>query len=185
MLFIGLGNIGSEYERTRHNIGFMLIDALVDKYGIEDSEKDKFHSTYYTANIEGRKVYFQKPSTFMNRSGIAGAELANFFKIPLDQTFAIHDDLDLELNKVKIKQGGGHGGHNGLKSLDAHVGNNYHRLRLGISHPGNKSKVNKHVLGRFTEDELADVNLLLEKICDNFELLISEGKEAFLTKLAL
>ena len=139
-LFAGLGNIGKEYESTRHNLGFICVDKIIEKYGYKD-KKDKFNATIFSTVIDEKIVLIVKPNTYMNRSGIAISQIKSFYKIPLENIFVFHDDLDLSLGKIKFKIGGSSAGHNGLKSIDQFIGNNYARIRLGIGRPNNKNDI--------------------------------------------
>ena len=180
-LFVGLGNPGSKYENNRHNVGFMFIDHLAKK--LEAPEfSEKFDSLHCRTEIAGKRVFLQKPQTFMNKSGVAVSKLANFYKIPLNNIFVFYDELDLEFAKIKIKQAGGDGGHNGIKSIDSLVGKNYWRLRFGIDHPGHKDKVNSYVLSDFKQNELDDLPSYFERLAANADLLIKGERELFLTR---
>ena len=149
-LIVGLGNPGQEYERTRHNIGFLVVDRLVEETGAR-SLSSSFHGELYkTADI-----LFLKPTTFMNRSGVSVQAVKNFYKIELENIIVIHDDLDLPFGAVRFKRGGGSGGHNGLKSIDAAVGSDYMRVRMGIGKPAYKSQVVHYVLHDFSSEENA------------------------------
>lgn len=170
-LIVGLGNPGRQYVDNRHNIGFMAVDALADQYGT-GGDKNVFQSIVRTALIDGQNVLLQKPQTYMNVSGEAVGACARFYKIPLENIIVIHDELDIEAGTVRIKQGGGAGGHNGLKSIDQLVGNNYWRIRLGIGHPGDKNLVTSHVLNDFTRAEREWVDPMLKKLTDEFPLML-------------
>lgn len=183
-LIVGLGNPGEKYSKNRHNIGFMAIDEIAEHFGF-DNFSDKFDGSYCKGEIAGEKVFLLKPQTMMNNSGISAQKLANFYKVPIENVICIYDDLDVEFGKVKIKQAGGDGGHNGIKSLDSHLGKNYWRLRFGISHPGHKDKVNKYVLSDFTKAELAEIPFMLKNIAENFDLIIKGDRELFLTRYYL
>ena len=174
-LLVGLGNVGREYETTRHNFGFLLLDCLVDKYKLAAQGK-KFKSEIFSGEISGKKILALKPQTFMNLSGQAVIEAANFYKIPSEKIIVLHDDVDLEMGRIKVKIGGGHGGHNGLKSLDEAVGKNYVRIRLGVGRPANKEySTADYVLGKFTKEELQQVEKINLKIAENFGEIL-EGK---------
>ena len=138
MLLVGLGNPGPDYAPTRHNIGFRAVDRICDLHRL-GSYRSKFQSELASGDVGGVKVLAQKPMTFMNNSGQAVAEAARFHKVPLHQVVVIHDDLDLAPGKCRMKVGGGAGGHNGLRSIDAHLGRDYWRLRIGIGHPGDRT----------------------------------------------
>ena len=180
-LIVGLGNPGREYERNRHNIGFMAIDALADQFGT-GAEKNAYKSLIRSATIHGKQVLLQKPQTYMNLSGEAVGAAARFFKIPVENIILLHDELDIPAATIRIKQGGGSGGHNGIKSTDQHVGNATWRVRLGIGHPGDKDRVTGHVLGNFTNDELDWVEPLLKDLSNNFTLMLN-GQSAKLQSL--
>lgn len=148
-LIVGLGNPGAQYAGHRHNIGFMVVDTIAD-----GSFKTKFKSLIAEETIKGNRVLLQKPQTFMNLSGEAVREAATFYKIPTERVVVIHDELDLPPGQLRIKQGGGNGGHNGLRSLDAHLDSvDYWRLRCGIGHPGDKDRVSPYVLSDFSKQE--------------------------------
>lgn len=183
-LLVGLGNPGTKYENNRHNVGFMFIDHLAKK--LEAPEfSEKFDSLHCRTEIAGKRVFLQKPQTFMNKSGIAVSKLANFYKIPLQNIFVIYDELDLEFAKIKIKQAGGDGGHNGIKSIDSQIGKNYWRIRFGIDHPGNKDMVSSYVLHDFPANEMEDLPSYFERMANNAELLIKSEREKFLTNYYL
>ena len=177
-LFVGLGNIGKEYEYTRHNFGFMCVDHIVEKYGFRD-KKEKFNATIFNSVIETHNVIIAKPSTYMNRSGIAVSQIKSFYKIPLENIFVFHDDLDLRLGRVKFKTGGSSGGHNGIKSIDESIGNNYNRIRLGIGRPENKDKVVDFVLDKFTSEEERKVKEVTNCVVDSIGCLFNDKKDSF------
>ena len=149
ILFVGLGNPGDRYEKNRHNIGFRVIDALVEHYGARNISKSAFRGELFKSN----ELLFLKPTTFMNLSGKSLQAVKNFYKIELDNIIVIHDDLDLPFGAVRFKKGGGSGGHNGLKSIDSMAGKEYIRVRLGIGKPLHKSQVADYVLHDFSPDE--------------------------------
>ncbi|AEI89295.1 MAG: aminoacyl-tRNA hydrolase [Candidatus Midichloria mitochondrii] len=175
-LLVGLGNPGQEYVGTRHNIGFEVIDRLSRKYGV-NSFTNKFHSLYTRTSDD---LVLLKPVTYVNNSGAAVIEAAKFFKIPPAQIFVFHDDLDLKTGKVKVKIGGGHGGHNGLRSIDQYIGTDYWRVRIGISKPEYKSSVSDYVLKKFTKEQNEIINVAVEKIVKNIHILMKDGKDKFL-----
>lgn len=182
-LLVGLGNIGSEYEATRHNFGFLLLDQIIADFGFVAQSK-KFKSEVFSGVIGGHKVIALKPHSFMNRSGIPVAEAANFYKIESKNILVFHDDLDLPLGKVKVKIGGGNAGHNGLKSLDAHIDKHYMRLRLGIGRPENKEfEVSDYVLGKFTKSEMMLVEKINLKISDLIEELLQGRADKFMNEM--
>ncbi len=181
-LICGLGNPGTKYTFTRHNIGFKLADKIIDHFNFNQVKKDK-QKILYSGEINNYKVLILKPLTFMNMSGKALIETVNFYKIKKDQIYVIHDDLDLQLAKVKIKIGGGNGGHNGLSSIDEYLGENYNRIRVGIDHPGSKDLVSNYVLNAFSSEEEEIINNKLNKIKNNIELIFSDIP-LFLTKIS-
>lgn len=184
-LLVGLGNIGSEYEMTRHNFGFLLLDQIIEDYGFTAQSK-KFRSEVFSGKIGDKKIIALKPHTFMNRSGLAVAEAASFYKIELKNILVLHDDLDLALGKVKVKIGGGHAGHNGLKSLDEMIGKDYMRLRLGIGRPEHKEYTTAdYVLGKFSSEEMEVVKKINLKISDLIEELLDERTDKFLNNFHL
>ncbi|HLP67614.1 MAG TPA: aminoacyl-tRNA hydrolase, partial [Rhizobium sp.] len=150
LIIAGLGNPGAKYSENRHNIGFMAVDAIHRRHRFSPWSK-KFKAEIAEGEIAGEKVLLMKPQTFMNLSGEAVGEAMRFYKLKPADIVAIHDELDLPAGRARMKTGGGHGGHNGLKSLDAHCGKDYRRLRLGIGHPGDKERVHGHVLGDFSK----------------------------------
>jgi len=164
MLFVGLGNPGSTYEMTRHNIGFRVIDKLVSNLGARDISKTTFHGKLFRHGT----LFFLKPTTFMNLSGKSVLAVKQFFKIDMDNIVVIHDDIDLPFGAVRFKRGGGHGGHNGLKSIDSIIGREYIRIRIGVGKPEYKSQVSDFVLHDFSRDEEQEIDKLiiyLSNIC--------------------
>jgi PTH1 family peptidyl-tRNA hydrolase len=184
MLLVGLGNPGRQYEQNRHNIGFLFLDALAEKYGAP-AWQTKFKGEVSEIEHKGNRIRLLKPQTFMNLSGISTSEMANFYKIPLEDVVVIHDELDLPFCKFKMKQGGGSGGHNGLKSIDSHLGLNYHRLRFGIGHPGDKSKVHSHVLSDFNAEENAKLEKVFKILLDESPYLLTHDFQRYMSKIAL
>ena len=177
----GLGNPGSAYQDTRHNIGFAFIDALASTLAIDNKAKSKYNSVFFADKFAGEPFYLQKPQTYMNRSGAAILPAMGFFKLKPENVLVVHDDLDLAFGKVRFKQGGGHGGHNGLKSIDAAIGKNYHRLRIGVGRPPHKDyDVAAYVLEKFSQEELQR----MEEICSFFvtrlEHLLSDERRSVL-----
>lgn len=183
-LWTGLGNPGPQYAMHRHNIGFMAVDAIHRRHSFSPWAK-KFKAEIADGEIAGEKVLLMKPQTFMNLSGEAVGEAMRFYKLKPADIVAIHDELDLPAGRARMKTGGGHGGHNGLKSLDAHCGKDYRRLRLGIGHPGDKERVHGHVLGDFAKVDRTWLDPLLDAIADNADLLLQPDESKLLNKLAL
>ena len=178
-LIVGLGNPGAEYAETRHNVGFMCVDAFADDFAFA-SFKAKFDGLIAEGKINGKKVYLLKPHTYMNLSGNSVVKAANFYKILPQNIIVIHDDMDLEVGKVKAKIGGGTGGHNGLKSIDSAISPNYNRIRIGVGHPQNKGEaVVNHVLSRFSKKDREIINQKINLINENIEILINDGVAKF------
>jgi len=184
MLIVGLGNPGKEYTETRHNAGFMAVDEIIRRYDLP-APLSKYKGQFTKGEIAGEKVFLLKPDTFMNRSGISVAEVVKFYKIPLSEVLVIHDELDFPVGKLRIKKGGGAGGHNGLKSLDSHIGKDYRRLRVGIDHPGDKDKVHSYVLQKFKKSEREQIDHLIALIAEHTPLLIAGDDINFMNKIAL
>jgi len=153
-LIAGLGNPGREYARTRHNIGFLVLDILASQSGLT-FDKTRFESEYTRARIRGKEVFLVKPLTYMNRSGISIHQFAAYYKIGIPDIIIVHDDMDLEFGKIKIVKSRGHGGHNGVRSVMEAFGNNdYIRVRVGVGHPSSGRDITGHVLGGFSPDEI-------------------------------
>lgn len=175
VLVVGLGNPGAQYARTRHNVGFMAVMAMA---GMDATWKNEKNALTATRNVNGRRVIFAMPQTFMNLSGDAVGPLMAFYKIPLENLVVIHDDMDLPVGKIREKIGGGSAGHNGIKSIDAAVGNEYRRIRIGIGHPrdfGLPINPADWVLGKFSDDQMTEINNVISKISasmDNAQIVI-------------
>jgi len=169
-LFVGLGNPGPQYENTRHNIGFRVIDKLVDDFGAREISKTSFHGKLYRSS----NALFLKPTTFMNLSGKSVQAVKQFFKVELEDIIVIHDDIDLPFGAVRFKRGGGHGGHNGLKSLDASIGKAYLRVRVGVDKPEHKSQVAEYVLHDFSAEESEHIRELIEHVAHAAKALVQE-----------
>ena len=169
-LFVGLGNPGSKYEDTRHNIGFKVIDRLVNDLGARNISKNAFQGELFRV----ANTLFLKPTTFMNLSGRSVETIKRFFKIELEDIIVIHDDIDLPFGAVRFKKGGGHGGHNGLRSLDAHIGKEYIRVRIGVGKPEHKSQVADYVLHDFSEAEQKKIDKLIFHVSNACKALLYE-----------
>lgn len=181
-LLIGLGNIGQEYNSTRHNFGFLLLDQIAKDHDLQSASK-KFKSEVFLGEINREKIVALKPQTYMNRSGIAALEASSFYKIEPKNIIVFHDDVDLAFGKVRVKIGGGNGGHNGLKSLDEMIGKDYLRVRLGVGRPENKEySTADYVLGKFSKDEMAEVEKINEKISKLIPQLLEGKVDGFLNK---
>ena len=168
LLFVGLGNPTPDSENNRHNVGFKIIDSVNKKFGLS-KQKPKFKGLLTTGNVGDQKIYAIKPLTFMNNSGLSVAKVINFYKINPEEMLIIHDELDLAPGDIRLKNGGGHGGHNGLKSIINSIGtNNFWRLRIGIGHPGDKNLVKSYVLKRPTKIEETEIN---DSIIKGYQIL--------------
>ena len=184
LLFVGLGNPGAKYSGNRHNIGFMAVDEIVRRHNFSSWRK-KFQSDMSEGTLGGEKVLVLKPQTFMNESGRAVGEAVRFHNIPLSNVYVFYDELDLEPGKVRVKLGGGAAGHNGIRSIAAHITPEFKRVRLGIGHPGDKDFVMPHVLGDFAKADREWLQKLLEGVADEVELLADGKDEKFQSKVAL
>ncbi len=184
LLFVGLGNPGPEYRRHRHNVGFMALEAIADAHRAAPWRR-KFQGEATEAVVGGERVLLLKPQTYMNESGRSVAEAARFLKIALPQIVVFHDELDLAPGKVRVKTGGGNAGHNGLRSITAHLGNDYRRVRIGIGHPGHKALVHNHVLGDFAKSEGPWLEDLLRAIADAAPHLAAGQDARFASDVAL
>lgn len=162
-LIVGLGNPGKEYEATRHNAGFWFVDALARQQQVSFKSEKKFHGQLARYKQAGEDVWLLKPDTFMNLSGQAVQAVCQFYKIPLDRILVAHDELDLAPGVARLKKGGGHGGHNGLRDIMSRMGKDFYRLRLGIGHPGDKSKVTGHVLNKVSVDDERAIELAIDE----------------------
>ncbi len=175
-LIVGLGNPGKKYEKTRHNIGFEALRCLADRWGV-DLSRTKFRGVYGTGRIGQTDAALLEPQTFMNRSGQSVQPAASFFDTPLEEIIVFHDDIDLEVGQLKIKEGGGHGGHNGLRDITARMGKDFVRIRLGVGRPEH-GDVTSHVLGRFAAHEYDAIDDLVHRGCDAVEVILDEGVTA-------
>jgi len=169
-LIVGLGNPGAEYERTRHNAGFWFVDALAGQLGASFKAEKKFNGDVAKANVNGSEVYLLKPMMFMNRSGYPVASLMQYYKLTIDELLVVYDELDFPAGQIRIKQGGGHGGHNGLRDIIAQSANNknFLRLRIGIDHPGASHLVSNYVLSRAS---MSDQQKIMESISSGLSVL--------------
>ena len=183
-LLIGLGNPGAEHVRNRHNAGFMAVDAIASAHGFGPWRR-KFQGQIAEGRLGAEKCLLLKPATYMNESGRAANEAIRFFKLGLDDVIVLHDEIDLAPAKVRVKTGGGVAGHNGLKSLTRHIGNDYVRVRIGIGHPGDKSKVHGHVLKDFSKSEQVWLAPLIAAIADAAPHLAEGENSNFMNKVAL
>lgn len=179
-MIVGLGNLGSEYEQTRHNAGFWFIDELAWQYKATLKEEKKFFGSVARISISGSDLWLLKPSTFMNRSGQAVAALAQFYKIKPEEILVVHDELDIPCGRIKFKLGGGNGGHNGLKDIQARLGTpDFYRLRLGIDHPGERNLVVGYVLNKPSPEHRQQIDEAINKSLKAVPMLLAgEWEEA-------
>lgn len=184
LLFVGLGNPGAQYAGNRHNIGFMALEAIAREHRFPPF-RARFKGRASEGQIGGERVVLLMPETYMNESGRAAQEAARFYKIELADIVAFHDELDLAPGKLRIKTGGGNAGHNGLRSLTAHLGNDYRRVRLGIGHPGDKALVHSYVLNDFGKSERPWVEALCDAVARNAALIVQGDDSKFQTKAHL
>lgn len=182
-LVVGLGNPGADYARNRHNIGFMALDAIVRRHGFSPW-RQKFQGEICEGTLAGDKVLALKPQTYMNLSGNSVQAAAAFYQIAPADIVVLHDELDLGAGRLKVKLGGGHAGHNGLRSIQAALGPDYRRVRLGIGHPGHKDAVSNWVLGNFAKADADWLNPLIDAIADAAPKLIAGDDVGFMTEVA-
>ena len=183
-LFVGLGNPGTKHAHNRHNIGFMVVDQIARRHGFAPWRR-RFQGETSEGTLDGERVVLLRPTTFMNESGRAVQDAANFFKLGESEITVFQDELELPPGKVRVKVGGGIAGHNGLRSISAHVGNEYRRVRLGIGHPGVKELVHSHVLSDFAKSDRPWVEALCEAVADNAGLLVTRRDSTFQNKVHL
>ncbi|MFZ9034961.1 MAG: aminoacyl-tRNA hydrolase [Francisellaceae bacterium] len=183
-LIVGLGNPGREYEDTRHNAGEWFIRELADKFNSHFKNDTKFHGETAVFQVAGEKRYLLYPHTYMNRSGQAVAKLANFYKINPDQILIAHDELDLPVGQIRLKKGGGHGGHNGLRSIEADLGSrDFYRLRIGIDHPGAKEQVVGYVLSKPMIKERIAIDQAIARAVDHIDDIVAGKHQRVMNSL--
>ena len=178
LLFVGLGNPTPDSENNRHNIGFKIIDSINKEFKLS-KQKPKFKGLLTTGNINNKKIYAIKPLTFMNNSGICIRELIEYFKIDAKNIIVFHDDLDIELGKIKTKFGGSSAGHNGIASIDKFIGKDYSRVRIGIGKPKNNIEVADYVLQNFNDDEVLEIEKISKNITDSISILVEKKLDLF------
>ncbi|MDF3076085.1 MAG: Aminoacyl-tRNA hydrolase [Alphaproteobacteria bacterium] len=184
LLLVGLGNPGARYAGNRHNIGFMAADLIVRRHDFSPW-RNRFQGEAAEGSLDGEKMLVLKPQTFMNHSGQSVGEAMNFYKLTPDDVVVLYDEIDLAPGKVKVKQGGGAAGHNGIRSIDAHIGPDFWRVRLGVGHPGDKARVHGYVLSDFAKSEEAWLEKLLDAVADAMPLMAKKQDGKFMTKVAL
>jgi len=182
LLFVGLGNPNPNNSNNRHNVGFLVIDAINEKFKLS-KQKPKFKGLLTTGKINEQKVFAIKPLTFMNSSGICIKELIEYFKIDVKDVFVFHDDMDIDIGKVKVKFGGRNAGHNGIDSIDKNIGKNYSRVRIGIGRPIKNSEGADHVLENFSIDEKDGVEEVTKNIIESLPILIKKDLDLFSSKV--
>lgn len=184
LVFAGLGNPGAKYADNRHNVGFMAADAIARRHSFSPWSK-KFQGLIAEGTIAGEKILLVKPQTFMNLSGQTVGEALRFYKLGPEALTVFYDEIDLPAGKLRVKVGGGAGGHNGIRSLDQHVGKNYRRVRIGVGHPGVREMVQGHVLGDFAKADREWLNVLLDTIADDAGLLARGDDSSFMNRVTL
>jgi peptidyl-tRNA hydrolase, PTH1 family len=184
LLLVGLGNPGKQHVGNRHNVGFMAVQAIAKRHGIGPWRR-RFQGVACEGPIGGERVLLLLPGTYMNESGRAVAEAAHFYKLAQNDITVFHDEIDLAPRKVRVKVGGGIAGHNGLRSISEHVGNEYRRVRIGVGHPGDKNMVQHYVLSDFAKSERGWVDTLVEVMADNVGLLVRSEDASFQNKVHL
>ena len=182
LLLVGLGNPDLNNKNNRHNVGFLVIDAINQKFKLS-KQKPKFKGLLTTGNIEEQKVFAIKPLTFMNSSGICIKELIDYYRIDVKDVFVFHDDMDIDLGKVRAKFGGSSAGHNGIESIDKNIGKKYSRIRIGIGRPKDNSAGTDHVLDNFSTDEKQSVDEVTNNIIQSMSVLIKKDLELFSSKV--
>ncbi|MER8417031.1 aminoacyl-tRNA hydrolase [Mesorhizobium sp. M0166] len=184
LVFAGLGNPGAKYANNRHNVGFMAADAIARRHSFSPWSK-KFQGLIAEGTLAGEKVILIKPQTFMNLSGQSVGEALRFYKLGPSALTVFYDEIDLAAGKVRVKVGGGSGGHNGIRSLDQHVGKDFRRVRIGVGHPGVKEMVHGHVLGDFAKGDREWLDVLLDEIADGAGLLAKGDDNSFMNRVTL
>ena len=182
LLLVGLGNPNPNNSNNRHNVGFLVIDAINLKFKLS-KQKPKFKGLLTTGKINDQKVFAIKPLTFMNNSGVCIKELIEYFKIEVKDVFVFHDDMDIDIGKIKAKIGGSNAGHNGIDSIDKNIGKNYSRVRIGIGRPKNNSTGVDHVLDNFSGDEKQNVERVTKNIIESLSILINKDLDLFSSKI--
>ena len=182
LLLVGLGNPNPNNTNNRHNVGFLVIDAINAKFKLS-KQKPKFKGLLTTGKIDEQKVYAIKPLTFMNSSGICIREIIEYFKINVKDVFVFHDDMDIDIGKIKVKFGGGNAGHNGIESIDKNIGKDYSRVRIGIGRPKNNSTGVEHVLDNFANEEKKDMEEVNNNIINSLSILINKDLDLFSSKV--
>ena len=184
LLLVGLGNPGAEHTNNRHNIGFMAVDEIIRRHSFGPC-RERFNGLAAEGRIGNTKILALKPTTYMNESGLAVGNAARFYKLEPDDIIVLHDEIDLAPGKVRVKRGGGAAGHNGLRSIDSHIGKDYLRVRIGVGHPGDKDEVERYVLRNFRREDMRWVEALMSAIPEGLPLLLGGDGAGFMSKVAL
>ena len=182
-LIVGLGNPGSKYAKTRHNAGFWFVDAIASQENESFRSEAKFSGEVCKVQLANQSVWLLKPTTFMNRSGLSVKQLSSFYKIPAESILVVHDELDLEPGTIRLKSSGGHGGHNGLRDIHAQIGKEYQRLRVGVGHPGDRSKVIDFVLGSPSMDDSIEIERSLDSAIGVIDLVVKGDMQKAMHRL--
>ena len=184
LLLVGLGNPGAAYTKNRHNIGFMAVDEIVRRHSFE-TYRARFHGRVAAGSVAGARLLALKPKTFVNDSGRSVAAAMRYYRLGVRDLIVLHDDLDLKPGKVRVKRGGGHAGHKGLRNIDAHIGRDYLRVRIGIGHPGEKTRVTGYVLRNFTKADRPWLEATVGAVAEALPLLITGDESGFMNKVTL
>ena len=182
-LIVGLGNPGSKYDRTRHNAGFWLVDELAKRESENFRSESRFSGEISKIHLSGRPVWLLKPTTFMNRSGLAVHQMASFYKISVNHILVVHDELDLPPGTIRLKHSGGHGGHNGLRDIHAQMGKDYWRLRVGIGHPGDRNKVMDYVLSRPGKSDETEILSSIDRALEVIDMIAAGDTQKAMNQL--
>ncbi len=184
-LIVGLGNPGEKYSHNRHNIGFMTVNKIVHRHSSFGAMQKKFGGLIAEGRIGNEKLVIIKPQTYMNKSGLCVSQVMQFYKLKPNQVWVFHDELALKAGQFRVKKGGGHGGHNGLRDISAAIGSDYGRIRMGIDHPGDKNRVSGYVLSNFTLSDKDWLNAMTKAAADYVDLLLMQDSETYMNKVAL
>lgn len=182
-LVVGLGNPGEKYDRTRHNVGFWFLDALADKYSVSFRQQAKLQAELTSARDGGSQFYLVKPTTFMNLSGHCVAACMNYYRVPIERVLVVHDELDLAAGTVRLKLGGGHGGHNGLRDISQHVGKDFLRLRIGVGDPEHPTRGANFVLNAPPLSQAQDIESAMQPILNQFDQLLSGNAQKLMNEV--
>jgi PTH1 family peptidyl-tRNA hydrolase len=184
VLLVGLGNPGQDYAKNRHNIGFMAVEEIAQRHGFGPWRR-RFQGQAADGRLSDKRAYALKPETYMNESGRAVAAAMRYYRLEAEDVIVLYDEIDLDAGKVRCKQGGGNAGHNGLRSLDSHIGRDYVRVRLGIGHPGDRDRVSGHVLGNFSKADMIWVTDVIDAVSDAIPALVAGDVPGFSNQVAL